>query len=160
MKKEINTLRKALLDSGKVIATAESCTGGLMGELITAGSGASKVYLGGVVVYDNKAKVKLLGVKNTTLERYGAVSKNTATEMSKGILKKLGSDLSVSITGIAGPTGGTKEKPVGTVYISVSTKDKTTVKKNIFKGSRSEVKKQAVKTAATMSIKALGGHKR
>ena len=104
----------------RTVATAESCTGGLLANQITDVPGASEYFLQGVVCYSNESKQKLLGVKTATLKKYGAVSAEVALEMAKGIRKKAGSDFGVAVTGIAGPTGGTKLKPVGTVHIAVA----------------------------------------
>ena len=105
---------------GKTIATCESCTGGLISKLITNVSGASSVFGYGVCTYANEAKMKLLGVKEQTLTLHGAVSEETATEMALGMLKLSGADIAISTTGIAGPTGGTTEKPVGLVYAAIA----------------------------------------
>ena len=105
------------------LACAESCTGGLTSKRITDVSGCSDVFWGGCVTYANEAKMKLLGVKPQTLEKFGAVSEQTAREMAKGVREALGVDIGVSITGIAGPSGGSPEKPVGTVFVGISTKD-------------------------------------
>ncbi|MCU0646285.1 MAG: CinA family protein [bacterium] len=102
------------------IATAESCTGGLIAKLMTDIPGSSEVFVGGIVSYSNDIKEKWLGVSHETLEKFGAVSEKTISEMLDGILKKTGSDLGIAVSGIAGPGGGTLEKPVGTVYIGVA----------------------------------------
>ncbi|MBP5236582.1 MAG: nicotinamide-nucleotide amidohydrolase family protein [Clostridia bacterium] len=109
-----------LKKSGKTVATAESCTGGLLGKLITDNPGVSEFYLGGAVCYSNEAKIRLLGVSERTISEHGAVSRETAEEMAEGIRKKLGADIGVSTTGIAGPGGGTEKKPVGLVYVGIS----------------------------------------
>lgn len=111
---------KELLASGKKIATAESCTGGWLAKRITDISGSSEVFETGCVTYANATKEKLLGVKHETLEAHGAVSEETAREMAEGIVKLSGADIGIGITGIAGPGGGTKEKPVGLIYIALS----------------------------------------
>ena len=119
----------ALLESGETLATVESCTGGLIAKRITDLAGVSAVYLGGAVTYANEAKEKIVGVKHETLLAYGAVSEQTAREMAEGIRAALGADYGISTTGIAGPGGGTPDKPVGTVYIAVASKDETRVKR-------------------------------
>ncbi len=112
-----------LLETGKTIATAESCTGGLIGDRLTNVSGSSSYFKGGVVAYSNAVKMNALNVKKTTLDAHGAVSEETAIEMARGVRKYLDADMGVSTTGIAGPTGGTDEKPVGLVYVGISTAD-------------------------------------
>lgn len=102
------------------LASAESCTGGLVAKMITDVAGCSDVFEGGVVSYSNDVKMKLLGVKPETLEKHGAVSGETAKEMALGVRLACMADIGISTTGIAGPTGGTAEKPVGTVYIGIS----------------------------------------
>lgn len=110
---------------GLTLATAESCTGGLMGKRITDVPGASACYLGGVVSYQNEVKENLLGVRHETLMTKGAVSEDTACQMAEGVRKALGADIGISTTGVAGPGGGTPEKPVGLIYVGISTGDKT-----------------------------------
>lgn len=112
----------ALIESKLTISTAESCTGGLIAKKITDVSGASAVYMGSCVTYANEAKVKLVGVKEETLKAYGAVSEQTAAEMAKGVREALGTDIGISTTGIAGPGGGTPEKPVGTIFVGISSR--------------------------------------
>ena len=120
-----NTLVLALKKHGKTFACAESCTGGLIAKRITDISGSSSVFLGGCVTYANSVKQNLLGVKAETLEQFGAVSEQTALQMAEGVRKLTGADIGVSTTGIAGPTGGTPEKPVGTVFVAISTAEHT-----------------------------------
>jgi nicotinamide-nucleotide amidase len=110
---------RALQEKGLTVATAESCTGGLIGKRITEVPGSSQVYGFGVVTYANEAKMKLLGVKEETLKQYGAVSPQTAAEMAAGARSLSGADIAIAVTGIAGPGGGSTEKPVGLVYIGV-----------------------------------------
>lgn len=110
----------ALRNAKKTLATAESCTGGLAAKLVTDVSGSSEVFEGGVVSYSNEVKMKILGVSSKTLVSFGAVSENTAGEMCEGARRAVGSDIAVSTTGIAGPTGGTPEKPVGTVCFGIT----------------------------------------
>ena len=119
----------SLADDGETVATAESCTGGLIAKRLTDLSGVSKVFVGGAVTYANEAKEKMLGVSHESLESFGAVSEQVAAEMARGIRLALGSDFGISTTGIAGPGGGTPEKPVGTVYIAVDSKYGSLVKR-------------------------------
>ena len=133
------------------VSTAESCTGGMIASNITDVSGASSYFGMGVVTYSNEAKMKLIGVSCDTLESYGAVSKETAREMAEGIRKLSGSDISISVTGIAGPAGGTKDKPVGLVYIAISGEYGTAVTKNIFGKSRAEVRKSTAEKAISLA---------
>lgn len=106
------------------ISTAESCTGGLISAAITAVSGSSEIFDEGICTYANNAKMKYLDVSAETLEKYGAVSEQTAVAMAKGMAKQSGSDVAISVTGIAGPSGGTEDKPVGTVYVGLFIKGK------------------------------------
>jgi nicotinamide-nucleotide amidase len=117
------SLLKLLEDRGLTLATAESCTAGLLGKMITDVPGASAVYLGGWIVYSNDMKWRQLGVPKTTLRRYRAVSEPVALKLAIEALRRSGADLSVAITGIAGPEGGTRDKPVGTVWIAVSRRE-------------------------------------
>jgi len=108
---------------GVTMATAESCTGGLIGAALTAIEGSSASFHGGIIAYDNAIKTKLLGVPPSTLGKYGAVSEKTAQRMAAGAVERLGVDIGVAVTGVAGPGGGTDEKPVGTVWIGTAYKD-------------------------------------
>lgn len=114
-----HTIGKLLTDNRYSIAVAESCTGGLLAQKFVSVAGASDYFLGSITAYSNEAKHNLLNVKNETLERYGAVSKETAIEMAENVAKQFNSNLAISTTGIAGPSGGTPEKPVGTVWIGI-----------------------------------------
>lgn len=129
-----------LVENNITISTAESCTGGSLGKLITSVSGVSSIYGYGFITYANEAKEKILGVKHETLESYGAVSHQTALEMAIGAKKVSGSDIAVSVTGIAGPGGGTPEKPVGLVYIAFADKDGAEYRKLNLSGNRDEVR--------------------
>ena len=111
---------KALAEKNLTVATAESCTGGLISKRITEVSGASQVFPCGVCSYANEIKAKVLGVKEETLRQYGAVSEQTAVEMAQGVRALAGTVIGISTTGIAGPTGGSAEKPVGLVYVGIS----------------------------------------
>lgn len=130
--------------AGKTIATAESCTGGMLAQTLTAVSGASDVLGYGFVTYSNEAKHKLLGVSQETLAKHGAVSEQTALEMCKGLRACSGADVAVSITGIAGPTGGTPEKPVGLVYIGIATERESYCIPCRFQGDRERIRNLTV----------------
>lgn len=135
-----NVCVKALRDRHLTVSTAESCTGGLLGRMITSVPGASEVYGFGFVTYANEAKERLLGVKHETLSAYGAVSAQTAREMARGAREKSGADIAVSVTGIAGPGGGTEEKPVGLVYVGVCDKNGCEAYRFTHSGSRERVR--------------------
>lgn len=139
-----------LKSKGLTIALAESCTGGKLGDMITEVSGSSDYFLGGVVSYSNQAKVEILGVDKSTLVVKGSVSKEVALQMAAGARKKLHADIGVGITGIAGPTGGTSAKPVGLVYIAVSSGKTAVCTRNLFKGSRHDVKMHSAAKALEM----------
>lgn len=134
-----------LIKNNLKISTAESCTGGMIASRLVSISGISDAFLEGAVTYSNEAKVRTLNVKEETLKKYGAVSEETAREMAEGIAKRTGSDIAVVTTGIAGPGGGTEEKPVGLVYIGLYYKGEVFVYKNVFNGNR-----QTVRTKATV----------
>lgn len=147
VKKIVETLKAR----GEVFCTAESCTGGQISKTVTDLAGVSAVFFGGVVSYANEIKERLLGVRHKTLEKYGAVSEQTAAEMATGAVRALGADFSVAVTGIAGPDGGSEEKPVGLVYIACADKNgNVKVTKNLFSGDRKAVRDQTTKTALQM----------
>ena len=141
-----------LCEKGLTLATAESCTGGGLGYAITAVPGSSGVYLGGVISYANDVKEQVLGVPLDVLKQHGAVSRQTAEAMVQGVRKVMGSDVSVGITGIAGPASDDTNKPVGLVYISVDVFDKLIIKENHFIGSREEIRQQSILEALCMII--------
>ncbi len=138
---------KKMIASRKTISAAESCTGGLIQSLITDNAGSSEYFLGGVVSYSNEAKMKLLGVKESTLEKFGAVSEDTVREMVLGVQELMGCDYAIAVSGIAGPDGGTDDKPVGLVYIVTFGKTGLVITKNNFSGTRIEVKMKTALTA-------------
>ena len=135
------------------LAAAESCTGGMLSSRMIDVAGVSDVYKAGFVTYANEAKQKLIGVKEETLMKYGAVSEQTAREMVAGALRAAEADMAVAITGIAGPGGGTKEKPVGLVYIACGSPDEIVVDKCQFNGSRKEIRQASVEHALGMLYK-------
>ena len=138
---------RLLARAGHKLATAESCTGGLIASLITEIPGASEVYLGSVVSYANEVKAGALGVRDATLRAAGAVSADCAAEMLDGVCGKLGAECGISVTGIAGPGGGTPEKPVGLVYIGVRYLDRVRITENRFRGSREQIRARTAAVA-------------
>lgn len=151
---ETETLEESVVHllarKGYTITTAESCTGGLLSGTIVNAAGASEVFNGGFVTYSNKFKKNFIGVKKTTLEKYGAVSEKVAKEMARGAQKEAKADVAISTTGIAGPDGGSPEKPVGLVYIGCAVKDKVYVEKYNFSGNRAKVRQNTVAAALSM----------
>ena len=139
-----------LIKNNLKISTAESCTGGMIASRLVSVPGISDVFLEGAVTYANEAKVRTLNVKEETLKKYGAVSEETAREMAEGMAKRTGSDIAVVTTGIAGPGGGSEEKPVGLVYIGLYYKGEISVYKNVFNGNRQKVRTKATVTALDM----------
>lgn len=142
-----------LKEKGLTISTAESCTGGLVAKALTDVSGASAVFWGGVVSYDNSVKENVLGVKRETLNTVGAVSRDTACQMAAGVKRVIKTNIGISTTGIAGPTGGTPEKPVGTVYVGIAYGDAVeghllSIDSSL---SRDEIRQEAVKRVLTMA---------
>ena len=140
-------LAEMLVKNNLTIATAESCTGGMIAAKLINYSGISSSFLEGAVTYSNESKVRRLGVNKNTLETYGAVSSETAEEMVSGITKTSGADIGISITGIAGPSGGTEEKPVGLVYIGLSIKGEIIIKKLNLAGNRQKIRERATNIA-------------
>ena len=136
-------LVKLLKKKNLTVTTAESCTGGMIASAIVSVAGASACFKEGYVTYSNEAKEKNLGVLHTTLEAYGAVSRQTAEQMAEGVRKRAGATYGLATTGIAGPDGGTEDKPVGLVYIACAGSKKTLVKECHFSGGRQCVRRQA-----------------
>lgn len=136
-----------LKEKGLTITTAESCTGGLVAGTLVNVAGISENFMEGYVTYSNQAKQKLLHVSEETLRLHGAVSEETAREMAQGGAKAAESDVCIATTGIAGPDGGTKEKPVGLVYMGCYCKGQTYVERHVFDGDRMQVRHQAVQAA-------------
>lgn len=141
-----------LIEKKLWISTAESCTGGLVAAKIINAPGASAVYSEGFITYTEKAKMKYLGVKESTLENYGAVSSQTVYEMALGCAMKTGSDVAVVTSGVAGPEGGTKETPVGLVWFACFYKGEVTVRKEIFSGNRMEIRTAAADYAVKLVL--------
>lgn len=151
----VEHLIKLLREKNLKLATAESCTGGLIASEVTSIAGASDVFLGSVVSYSNDVKMSILGVKSETLAKYGAVSEQCATEMVEGVCKRLGADVAVAVTGIAGPGGGTKEKPVGLVFIAVKCCEKIMVKQFNYSGTREGIRLRALSNSINLLRSAL-----
>ena len=145
---------KLLVQHGLTLAIAESCTGGLVSHRITNVSGSSTYFLGGVISYANEAKVRLLGVSPETLDKFGAVCFETVLEMSRGVRDALSADIGIATSGIAGPTGGTPDKPVGTVWIGFSSAAGEEARHFLFEGNRLSIKEQAAQAA----LQVLLGH--
>lgn len=141
-----NLLRRKKLS----LAVAESCTGGMLGETLTTIPGSSDYFKGGIISYDGEIKEKLLGVPHTLLTRFGEVSEPVAKAMAEGVRKKCNSDIGLSITGIAGPTGGSQEKPVGLVYIGLADAGQTLVQKHYFHNGRQAIRLRSVRRALNM----------
>jgi PncC family amidohydrolase len=148
------SLRLALhLTSGhKTLATAESCTGGLIAHALTDVPGASEWFKGGVIAYANEAKTSFLAVPAALIKDHGAVSAPVAKAMAEGARKRFKTDFAIATTGIAGPTGGTAQKPVGLVFIAVASAKKTVIKKFLFKGTRLRIKTQTLQKALQIII--------
>ncbi len=151
-KKAASDVIAVLREKGLTLATAESCTGGGVGHALTSVSGSSSVYLGGVISYANTVKEQVLHVPAEILATKGAVSHETARAMAEGVRALLGADIAVSITGIAGPLSDNTKKPVGLVYIGVSTENGVSVKENHFDGDRESVRDQSICTALEMIL--------
>jgi nicotinamide-nucleotide amidase len=137
----------ALERSGRTLAVVESCTGGLLAKRMTDGAGASKVFVGGVIAYANKVKVAQVGVTDEMLEQHGGVSEVVAKQLARGAAKRLGAEVGIGITGVAGPGGGAGDKPVGTVWIAVSVDGVVESIRTHFKGDRGSVRERAVQAA-------------
>jgi nicotinamide-nucleotide amidase len=131
---------RRLIETSTTLATAESCTGGMIGELITSIPGSSKAYVGGAITYANGEKVRQLGVDETTLEQFGAVSEQTVFEMAHGARERFASTLAVAVSGVAGPDGGTPDKPVGLVWLAVAREGQVVTKKILWPGTRDQVR--------------------
>lgn len=141
-----DTVAEMLVNKNLTISVAESCTGGMVSSNLINYPGISSVFMEGCITYSNEAKMKSLGVKKETLDKFGAVSEETAREMAEGIARRYNTNIGISTTGIAGPEGGTKEKPVGLVYFGIYINGKIIVKRYIFNGSRQQVRLRATKT--------------
>ena len=156
-------LAEAVLNEARIkrvkISCAESCTGGLVGAALTEIAGSSDVFNGSAVTYSNEAKHKILGVNEGTLRNFGAVSEECACEMASGALRIYDADFAVSITGIAGPDGGSELKPVGTVWFGLASSEKTFAVMKNFSGNRGEVRAQAVRFALSELLRSINNGK-
>lgn len=141
------TVGALLLESRATVAVAESCTGGLLGGRITSVPGSSRYFLGGIISYANEAKVRCLGVDRRMLKGQGAVSETVARRMASAVRRRFRADFGVAVTGIAGPAGGTREKPVGLVYVAVAGRRGCEVRRHVFAGSRRAVRQRSVAAA-------------
>jgi len=155
--KIITEIASLLKQKKLTIATAESCTGGLLAHILTNVSGSSEYFNRGIIIYSYQAKTDLLDVPEKTLIDHGAVNEEVAKIMAENVRKKSNVDIGISTTGIAGPTGGTKDKPVGLVYIGISTRDKTEVKKYNFSGDRLQNKEETCNAALKLLYDILNG---
>ena len=144
---------------GLTLVTAESSTGGLVANRITNAPGSSAYYLGGFVAYANEAKEALLGVRRQTLVAFGAVSKQTAREMAQGARRSMGADVAISVTGIAGPAGGTPVKPVGLAYVALSAADADLCERHVWQGDRLANKEQTADAALRLLVTYLQGRR-
>ncbi len=146
------TIGVLLRERGLTLVTAESCTGGLVAHRLTNVPGSSAYFVGGVVAYSNRIKEKMLGVHRETLLAHGAVSEETAREMAQGARRRFGTDLAVAITGIAGPTGGAPDKPVGLTYIALAAGDAERCERRIWIGTRLENKERSAEAALQLVL--------
>ena len=153
----LNALHAHFIATNQTVSVAESCTGGLLGAALTELPGSSCYFLGGIQAYANEVKEGLLGVSHETLVSFGAVSEEVASEMANGIQRLTGSDWAISTTGVAGPDGGSDEKPVGTVWISVVGCDGLYSQKLELDGDRTDVRQGAVRGALSMLLERLSG---
>jgi len=148
-------LAKELVNRGLTLATAESCTGGGLSRLLTTIPGSSAFFIGGIIAYQNRIKSSLLGVSQQTLTEHGAVSAPTAIAMAEGCRDRFSTDIAVSITGIAGPGGGSPEKPVGLVFIAVATSGHVHFEEHQFHGDRAQVRESAISAALKLVLEAV-----
>ena len=155
LRSQVKKLVKTMASQNLTLGLAESCTGGLISAMVTEIPGVSKVFLGAIVSYANEVKHDLLRVPDTVLETAGAVSKPTAEAMARGARRVLKSDWTISVTGIAGPTGGNARKPVGLVFFAIAGPDFEKVNRRIFKGNRKKIQQQAAIAAVTQLLEVL-----
>ncbi|MBE0517676.1 MAG: CinA family protein [Thermoplasmata archaeon] len=151
-------LGQVLRSKGLTLSTAESCTGGKMGDMITAVPGSSDYYLGGVISYSDDAKASILSVDSELIVSKGAVSDEVAVQMARGCMERFSSNVAISTTGIAGPTGGTPTKPVGLVFICVCSDKASVCTRNLFLGDREDVRVQSTEAALRMTLEFVCAH--
>ncbi len=149
-------IQSALLDRGLTLATAESCTGGLIGYVLTETSGSSGYYVGGLISYSNELKQNELGVDAQTLEKHGAVSAQTCVAMAEGARSRYGAAIGLSVTGVAGPDGGSEQKPVGLTYVGVADADGHDVRRNVWTEDRHGNRVRSAEAALTLLMERLG----
>ncbi|HCP15564.1 MAG TPA: competence protein ComA [Peptococcaceae bacterium] len=148
----LQQLAKALRAHGWTLAAAESCTGGLLSGALTALPGSSDYYLGGIIAYSNQVKHRILGVEERLLSTFGAVSEQTAAAMAEGMVRLMGSDMAISVTGIAGPESDGTQKPVGLVYIGIAGMKGTRVVRHQFSGERQNIRSCSVTAALRQAL--------
>jgi len=151
----VNKIHKLLLKNKQTLAVAESCTGGMLSDILTQSSGSSGYFILGLVAYSNSAKKTILGVPSSVIDQKGAVSREVALKMAGNIKKISKTDFGIGITGIAGPTGGTLQKPIGMVFIAVASKNKAICERFHFKGNRSAIRKKSALKALELLMKLL-----
>ena len=145
----LREMQSYLISKGQTLCTAESCTGGLLASLLTHLEGSSQFYMGGVSAYANHAKIRLLEVPEAAISSFGAVSEEVAIAMAEGAMKKLGADFAISVTGIAGPGGGSEEKPVGTIFCGFASSKQASARKYSLQGTRQEIRESISTLALT-----------
>ncbi len=155
MKKLAKKLAGLLMKNRKTLSTAESCTGGMIAKVITDVPGSSRYFMGGVVSYSNEVKIKVLRIDRALIEQHGAVSRQVAQAMARGVQRLMHTDCAIAVTGIAGPDGGTAKKPVGLVYIAVAIGKEIEVNRFIFQRDRDGNRKETTSTAIEMLIQKL-----
>jgi PncC family amidohydrolase len=148
---------RLLKKRGLTLAVAESCTGGLIGDRLTDVPGSSEYFVGGVIAYSNEAKTKVLAVRESTLKKWGAVSEQTVREMAARVSRRFGTKIGMAVSGVAGPGGGSRAKPVGLVYTCVTYGERVMVERHLFRGGRRAVKEQSAEVALQLCRRMLEG---
>lgn len=157
MSESLDQAVERLIAAGKTVATAESCTGGLIAKRLTDRAGSSAYFIGGAITYANEAKQDVLGVAESLLIKHGAVSEPVARVMAQGARKLFGTDFALSVTGIAGPTGGTESKPVGLTFIGLCAADGVWVRRFVFEGDRAQNRASTADAALQLLVEYLDG---